>query len=241
MFAIFLLSASRAYARTKETGRASVISTDAALTKAPHWEAQWLVPSVSKKHITAFSSSPRQEARSLPTWNFQSHPITTLSKLSLPTKPHSLSILNPASKSPLSLSVGSLENITRLNAGDLFTASNNFSNINTEPAERRVLFAVQSPQVDNVTMQKWQVQVTILGASICAVVSALIQGAPRWILVAVAIVLAAWALFLSIKRPTYESHSETAKNEPTHPLKAIVPVKESEVSAGVHPVPERNP
>jgi hypothetical protein len=139
------------------------------------------------------------------------------------------------------LSVGSLENITRLNAGDLFTASNNFSNINTEPAERRVLFAVQSPQVDNVTMQKWQVQVTILGASICAVVSALIQGAPRWILVAVAIVLAAWALFLSIKRPTYESHSETAKNEPTHPLKAIVPVKESEVSAGVHPVPEKKP
>jgi hypothetical protein len=83
--------------------------------------------------------------------------------------------------------------------------------------------------------------VTILGASICAVVSALIQGAPRWILVAVAIVLAAWALFLSIKRPTYESHSETAKNEPTHPLKAIVPVKESEVSAGVHPVPEKKP
>jgi hypothetical protein len=47
--------------------------------------------------------------------------------------------LNPASKSLLSLSVGSLENTNRSNAGDQFTASNIFSNIKPEPAERRVL------------------------------------------------------------------------------------------------------
>jgi hypothetical protein len=38
------------------------------------------------------------------------------------------------------LSVGSLENINRSNDGDQFTASNNFSNIKPEPAEKRVLF-----------------------------------------------------------------------------------------------------
>jgi hypothetical protein len=50
------------------------------------------------------------------------------------------------------LSVGSLENTNRSNDGDQFTASNNFSNIKPEPAEKRVLFL--GWQEDNCRMAK---------------------------------------------------------------------------------------
>ncbi|MFL6388804.1 MAG: hypothetical protein ACJ71U_15080 [Terriglobales bacterium] len=54
------------------------------------------------------------------------------------TRPHSLSTLNPVSRSLPSLSVGSLAATNRSIAGDLFTASSNSSNITPEPTERRV-------------------------------------------------------------------------------------------------------
>jgi hypothetical protein len=63
------------------------------------------------------------------------------------TKLPCASIWSPASKLLQSLSVGSLEVTNPFAAGDLFSASNNFSNLNTEPAEKRVLFL--SPQEDN--------------------------------------------------------------------------------------------
>jgi hypothetical protein len=139
IFAIFLLSASRAYARTKETGRVSVLSTNAALTTnhLPRKANPWLPTSLNQ--TSAFSGSPRQRERSLPKWNYPSRPITTLSKLSLPTKLRSTFKLNPASKLSLKLSVGNLANTNPSSAGEQFTASNNFSNIKPEPAERRVL------------------------------------------------------------------------------------------------------
>jgi hypothetical protein len=62
--------------------------------------------------------------------------------------------LNPAFKSLLNLSVGSLAVTNPSNAGDQFTASNYFSNIKPEPAERRVLlFDVQSRRADNGAMR----------------------------------------------------------------------------------------
>ena len=138
-FALFLLSATRAYATSAETGRVRWLRPNAALTTNPLLSKgdSWLQASLNQ--TSEFLDSPRQEARSLPKWNSPSHLITTSLKLSLPTKLHSLSILNPASKSPLNLSVGNLEVTNPSNAGDLFTASNYFSNIKTEPAERRVL------------------------------------------------------------------------------------------------------
>jgi Protein of unknown function (DUF551) len=139
IFAIFLLSATRAYA-TSEVGPRSGVSRNAALTTNHLHEKgdSWLSLSVPNP-LSASTSFPRQKARSLPTWNCLSHPITTSLKSFFRTRPLSLSILNPASKSLQNLSVGSLENITRSNAGDLFTALSNISNIKPEPAERRVL------------------------------------------------------------------------------------------------------
>jgi hypothetical protein len=133
LFAIFLLSANRAYA-TSEDGTRYGSSRNASLTTnhLPVKGESWLPTSLNQ--TSAFSGSPRQEARLLLKWNYPSHPITTLSKLFFRTRPLSLSISNPASKSLPSLSVGSLENTNRSNAGDQFTVSN-------RPAERRVFYA----------------------------------------------------------------------------------------------------
>jgi hypothetical protein len=143
-FALFLLLSACAYATRTKTGYASAVNAHAALTKSPLWEARWLSIRLNalaeeRKHTNGFSTFTRQEARSLPKWNFPFHLITTSSKSSFRTKLRSRSISNPASKSPLSLSIGSLANTNPFATGDLFTASNNFSNIKPEPAERRVL------------------------------------------------------------------------------------------------------
>jgi hypothetical protein len=245
IFALFLLPASSAYART-ETGRVSVLSTNAALTTnhLPRKANPWLAPSLqgnAQSPISASKNSLWQRARSLPKWSCLSQPITTSLKSCSPTKLRSTFKLNPASKLSLKLSTGSQALTNRSSVGDLFTASNDFSTLNTEPAERRVLFAVHSLQADNVTMQRWQVQVTILGAAACAVVSALLQGAPRWILVSVAALLVAWAVFLVIKRPTYEMHPAPARSEATQPQKIEAEVKDRELPARLPPATENKP
>jgi hypothetical protein len=94
---------------------------------------------IKPKPQRASKSFQRQRARSLPKLNCLSRPITTSSKLCSPIRPLSTFKLNPASKLSLKLSTGNLANTNQSNAGDLFTASNNFSNIKPEPAERRVL------------------------------------------------------------------------------------------------------
>ena len=139
IFAIFLLLSVRCYAKRTETD-APVFSHERALTTnhLPVKGDSWLQTSLNQ--TSEFSGSPRQRARSLPKWNYPSRPITASSKLSFRTKPLSRSILNRVCKSPLSWSVGSLAVTNLSNAGDLFTVSNNFSNLKPEPVERRVLF-----------------------------------------------------------------------------------------------------
>ena len=83
----------------------------------------WLVPSVPERNrTTAFSSSPRQKARSLPKWNCHSRPISTSLKLRFRTRPRFASISSRVSKLCLRLRVGNLAATNRSNAGDLFTA-----------------------------------------------------------------------------------------------------------------------
>jgi hypothetical protein len=54
-------------------------------------------------------------------------------------------------------------------------------------------------------MQEWgmqrQVQVSILGACICAVLSVVLQGAARWTLLSICGVLAVWAMILLVTKP----------------------------------------
>src|SRR5438270_2209491 len=149
IFASFLLLPSRAYARTNETGRVRAYDTSAALTKAPHWEAQWLSPrlnvlALEGKHTSEFSGSRRRKARSLPKCNSPSHPITSPLIFDSKIRPCSRSILNRVSTSFLNCWTGNQEITNCSGAGDLFTAdrraSENFSNIKPEPAERRVFF-----------------------------------------------------------------------------------------------------
>jgi len=48
----------------------------------------------------------------------------------------------------------------------------------------------------------WQVQVTILGAAVCALLAVVLQGAGRWTLIGVAAFLTGWAIYLMVTRPT---------------------------------------
>jgi hypothetical protein len=140
LFALLLLSSTRAYARTKETGCVSVLSTNAALTKnhLPRKATQWLslrLPAHAQERkplrISGSTSFLRQRARSLPKWNCQSHPITASSKLSFRIRLRSRSILNRVCKSCLSWSVGNLAVTNRSNAGDPFIAFSYFSTTKT--------------------------------------------------------------------------------------------------------------
>ena len=137
VFAIFLLLCLLDCVTRAETGCVSVLSTDAALTTnhLPLKGESWLPTSLANARIpiSAFSPSLRQRARSLPKWSFQSHLITESSKSFSQTKLPCASIWNRESKSPLSLSVGSLEVTNHANAGDLSSASN-FSKHQNKPA-----------------------------------------------------------------------------------------------------------
>src|SRR5438270_13645489 len=121
------------------------VNADAILTKLPLVEARWLSLSVPKSaHISAFSDSRRQRARSLPKWNWPFLPTTASLKSSFRIRPRSASILSRASWFIPNSQTGKLETTNPSNAGKPFTADRlapeNFSNIKTEPAERRVSY-----------------------------------------------------------------------------------------------------
>jgi hypothetical protein len=119
--------------KKRQSGRACVVSTNAALTKnhLPTKGDQWLslrLPAYAQErkplHISAFLNFQQQRARSLPKWNYQSHPITASLRSFFRTKLRSRSIWNRAYRSLLKLSVGNREVTNRSNDGDLFTAFN---------------------------------------------------------------------------------------------------------------------
>ncbi len=69
-------------------------------------------------------------------------------------------------------------------------------------------------------MQNWQVQVTLVGAGVCALLSVLLQGATRWTLIGSAVLLAIWTLYLFIKKP------KDAKQYPSSiPTPSLVSIK----------------
>ena len=143
IFALFLLSASRAYARTKETGRVSVLSTNAALTTnhLPRKANSWLPPSLSKRR------NSDQRVHKFPKAKGK---VVAEVELSISSDYNIIEIVFD-DKTSLTFNLESRVQITPelvswksgdtnlSNAGDPFSASNNFSNINTEPAEKRVL------------------------------------------------------------------------------------------------------
>lgn len=124
-FALFPLLLSRQFAY-KQNGTCSGCSQNTPLTTnhLPSKGESWLLTSVPKNRIAASRSSRKPKARSLLKLNCPSRPITTLSRLSFRTRPHSRSILNHAYRLCLNWSVGNRAITVRSNAGDLFTASN---------------------------------------------------------------------------------------------------------------------
>jgi hypothetical protein len=137
LFALFLLLCLCGCATRAVTGYASALNTDAALTTnhLPVKGESWLPISLNERSRTSgFTNSLRQRARLLPKWSFPSHPITESSRSFSMIKLPSLSTWNRVSKSLPKLSVGSLEVTNLSNAGDLSSASNDFSNTNTTPA-----------------------------------------------------------------------------------------------------------
>jgi hypothetical protein len=102
------------------------------------------------------------------------------------------------------------------------------------------LFAVQSLQADNGTMWTRQVQVAILGAASCAVLSVALQGATRWTLIGIGGALALWAAVIAIKKPPPDKYPAPEKSEPIQPATSalpssrpiIVPIRYGKITSG---------
>jgi hypothetical protein len=141
IFAVFLLSANRAYAKS-EYGPRSGISQNAALTTNPLLSKgdPWLslsVPVPARNAQGSFSVSLRSREKSL---KLSKSTLTSMqSWFCFRTIPLSLSTLNHALPSSLNCLTANQEIGEVSNDGDLFTAKSPWSNGKSEPAERRVL------------------------------------------------------------------------------------------------------
>jgi hypothetical protein len=137
---LLLLPFVRYYATSAKTGCADVVSIGASLTKAPHWEAQWLPQRVL--HV------PTRDARKTRSLLFaerslnesKSQQWTTIAQSAFSSKiePISVSMLNRSCGSRLIFPTGKLTTTDASNAGHLSAQNDDSSNLNTEPAERRV-------------------------------------------------------------------------------------------------------
>jgi hypothetical protein len=137
LFAIFLLLCLSGCATRAVTECADGLNIDASLTTnhLPRKANSWLPISLNEiSHTSASTSSLSQRARLLPKWSFPCHPITTSLKSFLRTKLPSASIWIPASKLLQNSSVGRVAATNHSSAGDLSSASNDFSNTNITPA-----------------------------------------------------------------------------------------------------------
>ncbi len=144
LFALLSLLSTQGHA-ISGNGTGQRVNADPPLTKAPDERRQWLRERVSKSSRTSASrNSLWQKARSLPKSSWQSHPITTSSKLFSRIRLLSVSTWSRVSKLCLSWLAGSLAATGLSNAGDLFSA-NNFVQHQTRPASLRVfLFGLAS-------------------------------------------------------------------------------------------------
>jgi hypothetical protein len=155
LFAIFLLQPIRAYARS-EVGTRYGSSRNASLTtNPPSYERRdsWLPEVYVPARGTKKTRSLLPEARSLN--ESKSQHMTTTAQSGLCSKTERISGLisvRSFASHPIT-QTGKLTTTNGSNAGHLSARNNTLFNIKPEPAERRVLFAVQSVQADNYTMR----------------------------------------------------------------------------------------
>jgi hypothetical protein len=119
------------------------MNTFAALTKAPHSEAQWLSLSIVTKPYQRVPKFPAAKGKVIAEVELSTSPDYNIIEIVFSDKTSLNFELEPSVMVFPESQAGKPENTNLSNAGDQFTADRlaveGRSNINTEPAERRVL------------------------------------------------------------------------------------------------------